>query len=236
MTRPFAAIAALCATVVAGAANAGGIAPAVTPPAPVVVVTPTSPWTGVFAGFNLGYGAGTYAQGIHSLGQNGPDVDVDGMLGAYRVGYNFQRGNQVYGFDLDVGNGPSGKTARGTAGPFWSCNTGDCNVSIDSLVTLRGRFGTLVTPSTLIYGAAGLAAAKYDGGIYNSVQQGGKERAFGYTVGLGAERMFAPRWSAYGEVNYVNLGDLTFGTDGAGNDYKGYGDFGTVKIGVNFHF
>src|SRR5690606_13593376 len=116
----------------------------------------------------------------------------------------------VFGFDVSLSSGIKGKTAIGAVGPDWSCVTGDCNVSVESLLMTRGRYGALINPSTLVYGAAGVAAGRVSGGIYNSVQQG-KSTATGYTLGLGVEHKLNRKVSLYGELNYVDLGTLKFG-------------------------
>jgi outer membrane immunogenic protein len=193
-------------------------------------------WSGNWGGVALGYGSGTYDQGDSAAGEIGPSVDVNGVIASLQFVRNFQQGNAVYGFDVGVSTGPSGTRAVGTDGPDWSCNTGECNVEINSLITMRGRYGLLINPETLAYGAGGLAVGNVEGGIYNSAQQG-SSTAIGYTIGAGLERMFGENRTFFGEVNYVDLGTLDFGTAASpANTYDGDGDFVTVKIGVNFRF
>lgn len=192
-------------------------------------------WTGGWTGVSLGVGAGTYQQGVSEFGEVGVDVDVEGLMIGVQYGRNYQRGNTVFGFDLALTSGIDGITAQGTQGPFWSCNSGDCNVSIDALFTLRGRFGVLINPQTLAYGAGGFAVGQVVGGILNSPQQGTTNTATGYTLGLGVERMIAENITMFGEANYVDLGTLDFGT-GSGATFDGEGDFATIKMGLNFRF
>lgn len=193
-------------------------------------------WSGNWGGVALGYGSGTYDQGDSAAGEIGPSVDVDGVIAGLQFVRNFQQGNTVYGFDVGVSTGPSGVTAQGTLGADWSCFTGECNVDINSLITLRGRYGVLINPETLAYGAGGLAVGNVEGGIYDSEQQG-SSTAVGYTIGAGLERMFGENRTFFGEVNYVDLGTLDFGTAGTpAETYDGVGDFMTVKIGANFRF
>jgi len=193
-------------------------------------------WTGSYFGASIGYGKGTYTQGVSALGQLGVDVSVKDAMFGIRGGYNMQSGNTVYGFDAEISTGIDGITPQGTLGPDWSCNTGDCNVDVKSLLTVRGRYGVLADPKTLIYGAAGIAAGRVSGGIFNSAQQG-SSTAYGYTVGLGIEHQTSDRSTVFGEVNYVDLGTLDFGTGIAPADrFDGRGDFVTIKIGMNFRF
>ncbi|WP_332872495.1 outer membrane protein [Pontibaca salina] len=218
-------------SMVAGFATAGSL----TEPVATAVVTPpatAADWSGPFAGVFVGYGDGSYRQqGLGSLGQV---VDVDDALAGMRIGHNWQNGGQVFGFDVSLSSGIDGSTPRGTPGN-WPCQEGDCNVSIDSLFTLRGRYGGLVAPSTLIYGTAGFASAQIEGGVRNSAQQGSSQ-AHGYTVGLGIEHKFSDRFSVYGEANYIDLGTLEFGIADAKNRFEGKGDFSTILVGLNYHF
>lgn len=199
-------------------------------------------WSGQWGGFALGHGSGSYQQGDfekHQPGvenQLGVEVDVDSILLGLHYERNFQRGNQVLGFDVGLSNGVKGITPMGTAAPYWSCEDGDCNVEIEALLTLRGRYGWLMTPETMIYGAGGLAAGKVEGGIYDSFQQG-SSTAIGYTIGAGLAHMIQPDLMLYAEVNHVDLGTLEFGWgDGPDDTLDGKGDFSTVLIGVNFRF
>ncbi len=209
------------------------------PVAPPLVPVAMVDWSGWYGGASLGYGSGSYDQGVSALNQDGPTVDVDGAMFGLQIGRNFQNGNKVYGFELGASSGIDGIVPQGTPlSTFWFCTSGDCNVDIKALATLRGRFGvTSASGATLFYGAAGVAGARYEGGILNNVQQGETETNFGYTLGAGIEHMLRPNMSVFAEANYVDLGDLTFGQ---GNDptdvYDGLGDFATVKIGFNYHF
>ncbi|WP_114961170.1 hypothetical protein [Tritonibacter mobilis] len=90
-------------------------------------------WSGHYAGAFVGYGGGHYRQGVPPLNQAGVKVSLDDALGGFRYGYKWQKSNLVYGFDLSISSGIDGSTPQGTAGPYWSCNTGACNVSINSL-------------------------------------------------------------------------------------------------------
>jgi outer membrane immunogenic protein len=194
-------------------------------------------WAGSWGGVSLGYGKGTYQQGVSALSQVGPDVDVNDVILGLRYSRNMQSNANVYGFDAEFSNGVDGITAQGTTSPFWSCITGACNVDIKTLLTVRGRYGWLTSPEMLVYGAGGLAIGRVEGGIFNSAQQGDSHTQVGYTVGVGAERMIGASTTIFGEVNYVDLGDLEFGQGVAATDvYDGVGDFATVKLGVNFKF
>lgn len=191
-------------------------------------------WSGQFVGGYLTFGQGSYLQGTES-GLLGVNVDVDGFGGGLRYGQNWQKGAFVFGFDMSLQSGINGITAQGTNGPNLICNSGDCNVSINALATIRGRYGMVFGDGkTMAYGAAGLAVGAIDGGIFDSSQQG-SSTAVGYTAGIGLSRMVTDRISIFGEVNYVDLGDIKFGTF-RGETFLGDGDFATVSIGVDYRF
>ena len=228
-------LAALLATTSFTPALAGSMAEPASDPAAAV---PSSDWSGSYGGLSLGYGSGMYDQGVSALNQDGPNVDVNGAMIGLHYGRNYQNGNTVYGFDIGVSTGVDGTVPVGTWGDFWGCGTGECNVDIEGLVTLRGRYGELTNDgNTLFYGTAGLAAARYVGGIYNSGQQGVTETNIGFTAGVGVEHMLQSNISIFGEANYVDLGTLDFGSGLGINDvYDGEGAFFSARVGVNYHF
>ncbi|MBL9047180.1 MAG: porin family protein [Tabrizicola sp.] len=204
----------------------------------VLMVSPVSAqdWSGQWGGLSLGYGAGSYEQGDVEKGQAGVEVDVDSLLLGLQYQRSFQQGSQVWGFDIGLSNGVKGAVPQGPVPVYWSCDLGDCNVKIEALLTVRGRYGWLWTPETMIYGVGGLAAGKVEGGIQNSFQQG-SSTATGYTIGVGLAHMVRPDLVLYGEINHIDLGTLEFGWgDGPEDTLDGSGDFDTVVIGASFRF
>ncbi len=204
-------------------------------PLTLAATAPTADWSGQFVGGYLTYGEGSYLQGSDT-GRVGVNVDVDGFGLGLRYGQNWQKGTFVFGFDMSVQSGIDGITAQGTGGPNFFCGTGDCNVSINALATIRGRYGMVFGDGkTMAYGAYGLAIGAIDGGIFNARQQG-SSTAVGYTAGIGLSRMVTNRISVFGEVNYVDLGDIEFGAASGNETFLGEGDFATVSIGVDYRF
>ncbi|PVH29726.1 outer membrane protein [Pararhodobacter oceanensis] len=222
------------ATTLATAATASG--PIDVAPPPVVYQMPAAyDWSGTYFGAAIGYSRGTYRLGVSALNQLGPNVEISGATGAAFLGRNWQSGSTVFGVEFDASTGANGITPQGTAGPFWSCNTGNCNVNIDSLFTLRGRVG-VAQNNWLIYGTGGIAHANVSGGILNSAQQGSGS-ATGYVVGLGAEYGLSARSSVRLEYLHYDLGALPFGTGSLPTDrFDGVGDFGTLRLGYSMRF
>lgn len=190
-------------------------------------------WDGSYAGLFLGFADGDYT--LASASGVGPSVSVDGGIFGLTYGRNWQNQNMVYGFEVDISSGPDGITPQGTGGPFWSCVTGDCNASIDHLVTLRGRYGWTSGTAGLFFVTGGLAVGDVSGGILNSVQQG-SGTTVGFTVGLGYEHMVGAQSSVRLDALYVDLGDIPFGTGLGVEEFYGDGDFSMVRLGWNFHF
>lgn len=192
-------------------------------------------WSGHWGGFALGYGSGSYEQGDFEADETGVEVDVDNLILGLHYERNFQRGNHVLGFDVGLSNGLRGTSPQELGPVWWACELGECFVEVEALLTLRGRYGWLMTPETMIYAAGGVAAGKVEGGIYNFTQN--SSTAVGYTIGAGLAHMIQPDLMLYAEVNHVDLGTLDFGPLGTpGDTLDGRGDFSSVLIGVNFRF
>jgi iron complex outermembrane recepter protein len=138
------------------------------------VVTAWS-WAGPYIGGNVGYSAGrSKTTGAFSdatgaaLFATASTENLSGVIGGIQGGYNWQWGNWVAGIEADVQISGEGATPRHVC-PGAACNptiTGfdapvlasfDQGPKLDSFGTLRGRFGTTVTPEVMVYGTGGLA-------------------------------------------------------------------------------
>ena len=199
-------------------------------------------WSGAYYGGGLGFGSGSYEQGVEALDQAGVGVDVSGLIYSGHAGINFQSGAFIIGVDAGLSNGPTGITEQGTTGPIYSCISGDCYVDINMLGTLRGRIGFVTDIRTMVYGAGGIAVAEVEGGIRNSGQEG-SSTATGVTYAVGVERITSPFSTIFAEVGYYDLGTLAFGTNEdidpppvTVDDFTGVGDFVTIRAGINFKF
>jgi outer membrane immunogenic protein len=191
-----------------------------------------------------------------------------GFIGGGQVGWNWQSGALVAGLETDiqwVNSNKSGGFAGGALVPvnfpgelIVSNSTGSSR--LQWLGTFRGRLGYSITPNLLAYGTGGLAY----GGVSSSASVFQQNQPFvpaffstgsssstrlGYTVGGGAEWMFAQNWSAKLEYLYYDLGStttnmtpLTFVQGGLAlrytslpsyqSSYKGH----IVRAGLNYHF
>jgi len=181
-------------------------------------------WTGYYGGVSVGQGFSD-DEGVFDLSPDSAALDTafapgfsgefkDGAVGGLHFGYDEQRGNFVYGIvgDLifsDVGDQQQGRSV--TPATYTIAR------DLDTYGTLRSRAGYLVTPTTLVYGTAGLAFGEVDfsysqpGSGATTTTSGGQDDKIGYAAGLGVERKLSDRLSLSAEYLYVNLG---------GNDYK----------------
>jgi opacity protein-like surface antigen len=137
------------------------------------VVTAWS-WAGPYIGGNVGYSAGrSKTTGAFSdptgaaLFATASTENLSGVIGGIQGGYNWQWGNWVAGIEADVQISGEGATPRYVC-PGAICNPTigfdapvlarfDQGPKLDSFGTLRGRFGTTVTPEVMVYGTGGLA-------------------------------------------------------------------------------
>ena len=218
-------------------------------------------WTGYYIGGNIGYGWGRsenevsvaglppvlFGLSTASLAAGDRDrQDVNGVIGGFQSGYRWQFGTWVMGLESDL-------QASGQKGDELYCNLGGTTCAVASLNashklswfgTSRTNFGFLATPSTLIYGTAGVAygQVKSDynliiGGIpFASVNF--KDVKAGWTAGAGVEFAFAGNWSAKLEYLYMDLGESELTVNVAGVSTRVTRSFTDHigRLGVNYRF
>jgi outer membrane immunogenic protein len=145
-------------------------------------------WQGLYAGVHIGFG------------------DGDGVLGGGQLGYNWQSGSVVYGFEADFAVSSIEEDVR-------ACNGFACahaSASLDWLATVRGRVGFLIDPRILAYATAGFGIASWsaEGGITGcpecSIKLDGRETDF--VFGLGVEGKISDTMST--RVDFLSGGDV----------------------------
>ena len=173
-------------------------------PAVVQTAPSVTNWSGAYVGGSLAYttGSALYCDGD----ANGDDYDCDdpsdglpeptpegGMIGI-TGGYDWQRGNIVYGVAGDLMFGDLSDGVDSSTDPYYGCGSGDarCGLEISSVAMLRGRVG-FATGDFLPYITAGLAVTQatafdnasdpVDGTYTNAV------------IGVGAEYMVSDTMS-----------------------------------------
>jgi len=166
----------------------------------------TVSWVGYYWGIHAG---AANTRGEVRVGGAGYTPDNTAFIGGGQLGYNWQSGNLVYGWEGDI----SGLAGRKTINTY---NTGYLTYRnhIEWLSTIRGRAG-LALGRTMVYMTAGLAIGGTDnlmswsnasccGGTQS---YSGTKTRVGWTVGVGIEHMWDRNWSLGLEALYVDLGD-----------------------------
>jgi outer membrane immunogenic protein len=254
------AIAAATLLPLVGGAMAADIpvkAPYRAPPPPVLL------WTGFYVGANGGYGwdnrtvdftadPNFFAPAI-ALGNLPAQLSPSGRggLGGVQAGFNYQIGAGLVGIEADF----DAADIRGSAA-FLSAN-GNYTTTADrrdtSIGTVRARAGFLPWNSMLLYVTGGLAYGNTKvaisvtptagcGAIPGCLAATSSGMTAGWTVGAGAEWMFAPAWSFKAEYLYIDIGNrsatVVSAFAGAPNFYTGTTNFreNIVRAGINYHF
>src|SRR3981081_3649405 len=136
-----------------GSASAADLRrPAYQPPPPVYS------WTGLYWGGNIGYSWGRAKDEVTLLGVGtfSESQKVDGVIGGFQSGYNYQFGQWVYGWETDIqaSGQKGGSTPQNSALPVTTLTT---DHKLTWFGTSRARLGVLWTPNVLLYGTAGVA-------------------------------------------------------------------------------
>jgi outer membrane immunogenic protein len=164
-------------------------------------------WIGPYIGANAGYEWGTVS--------NSP-TRPSGVAGGIEGGYNWQRGQFVFGGETDLAL----SSASATVGPVEFFNPW--------LGTLRGR-GGFTLGNVLLFGTAGLAYGELHATSAGLSEWHGN---LGWVAGAGVEVGFSHHWSAKAEWLYLDLAGNNFSVTGANNGLSA----NLLRFGVNYHF
>jgi outer membrane immunogenic protein len=182
-------------------------------------------WTGFYIGGHVGGGFG----GDNSI------LGDSRFLGGVQGGADYQFApNWVAGVEAQYSWTSNNNNSLAFPGGFVATSNSD------QLGSVTGRLGYTFGP-TLLYAKGGYA---WKDGNNLAVTTGGVPVAFtttgshrdGYTVGAGAEYMFAPNWSAKLEYMYYNFGSTTFVTPVGLAGARFNDDEHVLKAGVNYRF
>jgi outer membrane immunogenic protein len=178
----------------------------VAPPAPVYS------WSGLYIGANVGYswGRSTYDATIIAAGTVSHAENLNGFIGGFQSGYNYQAGMWVFGYESDIQfSGEKGGSTFPGVIPGATITTDN---KLQWFGTARSRLGFLATPNVLIYGTAGLAYGQVQESATTTITAVGsatatfKDVKAGYAVGGGVEAAFGGGWSGKLEYLYLDLG------------------------------
>ncbi len=145
------------------AAFAGSAIAADLPARPVYKAPPPPPvygWTGFYAGVNLGYSWGKLSNdftvnGIPSTFSEGQQMN--GVIGGFQWGYNWQFGNWVIGTEFGLHDDRSSAAAPTTASNAGCTIYATGSHRLPWVGTGRTRLGLLATPNILLYATGGVA-------------------------------------------------------------------------------
>jgi len=195
-------------------------------------------WTGFYIGATAGGSIGNSDHIDRATGLSDANgYNIKGGMGGGTIGYNWQVGSLVLGFEGDGswGSEYGSDNDIGTVGnPAFLSYTKET-----WLATARLRVGYAVN-NLLFYGTGGYAAAGTEAGIKNTntlaLLASSTSTRSGWTAGGGIEWGFAPNWSAKFELLYSSFDSVAFNTvQGEGPRNVPLNDT-VARFGVNYRF
>jgi len=221
------------------------------------MVDPAYNWTGFYVGLHAGAGSTDgdlttqVTDGFFFADQLTNTFRKTGFIGGGQIGYNYQSGMSVFGFEADASS-LNVKSSFSGLDPFFSGkgNTATLSSSVDWLVTVRGRAGIAATPALLLYVTGGLAVAGVNVSYRNNATAPGTllsnslsvdETRYGWTAGFGTEYALGSNWSVKAEYLRVMLGDTTVNAPfdpatGLTGSIKVSQNIDLIRAGVNYKF
>jgi outer membrane immunogenic protein len=192
-------------------------------------VSPATNWSGFYIGAMGGY-AWSNSVDINGFSFTGDDLQ-GGFFGG-TIGYNWQTMGSQFVFGLEVDAAAASIRDRGFVGAFGAED------KIRSFGSVTGRLGYTVMQSALLYMKGGYAWADNRVSLFGpGFGISDSQLHSGWTIGAGAEWMFAPSWSAKIEYMYADYGRASYFTPLVG---PGILDIGattnSIKGGINYHF
>jgi len=207
--------------------------------APMAAPAPLYNWTGCYIGANIGGAWGNI---------NATDVTTgasisprnSGFAGGGQVGCDYQMNQWVVG----IRNIIDGTSISNGATISDGVISGTVNSHLHWFDALTARAGYLVQPNVLLYGQGGAAWTSWDVTAFNAAgaqvgEISGGNRT-GWTVGAGAEWMFAPHWSVFVEYNFMGFGSRSAATTACVGArcalISAKSDLQNALVGVNYKF
>jgi outer membrane immunogenic protein len=191
---------------------------------------PSYSWAGLYIGGSAGFGTGDTETTIE--GFSIADYEVNGAIFGAHVGYNFQRGNVVFGVEAGI-NGTDMDGSQQILGPLLTSER-----ELDWYATAVARLG-YASGKTLFYGFGGVAWADVTtkvGSILLSDTIDSEDTHVGWTAGLGIEHALSDRFSVRLEYSHVDLGEGDGLLTEVGLDHEVDLKFDAIKIGASYKF
>jgi outer membrane immunogenic protein len=196
-----------------------------------------APWTGFYLGVHAGAAQGSFEVTDFNEHPSRFKDDAPGAFGGGQLGYNFQRGNIVFGVESDLGWMDLVKSRIEPASfPTGGEIQGSVNAGFYGDVT--GRVG-FPDAKTLVYAKGGFAF--YDGDVKvvdtgdTTLGTAKPSTLFGWTIGAGTEYKFTSKWAFKAEYQYFDFGSQTSTMSSHPADrFKTELSAHTVKVGLNY--
>lgn len=138
---------------------------------------------------------------------DGDSEGQDGVTYGAQLGYDFQRGNIVYGIE---GEATDATTSARSYNNFAAGDRFAVEAGRDLYV--GGRIGYMISPVALIYGKAGYTNARVESRYQATTTAANelvdKTNLDGFRLGAGLEYKLTPNTFVKGEYRYSNYGDV----------------------------
>lgn len=173
--------------------------PAVVPLAPVAYN-----WAGTYAGLGVSAGSASHTPGVGAATL--PNSSGIGLSGV--VGYNAQRGNTLFGVELNFGTAQMDGTGPCTNPAF------TCASDIGAIASLRGRIGW-AQDRTMYYVGAGVTAARvtHSTQLLLAAPVADTQTLTGATIALGVEHALNNNGRIRAEIEHTRFGGQNFALD-----------------------
>ena len=171
-------------------------------------------WAGAYGGVHLGFVYADYTNAVPAF--PGPTGDAGSAIGGVQLGYNWQRGETVYGAELDLSLMELEATSAGG------------RMEENNMAALRFRVGQVVG-ETLFYGSLGVAWTEKKSGFTGGPSTTDYDP--GLMVGGGAERWLRDGVTGKLEAFYVDVPKTT-----QPGPIRGGSQNLIFRAGLNLHF
>jgi outer membrane immunogenic protein len=205
--------------------------------APEPMIPAAYDWSGVYVGFNGGWGTASrcFDQFSPLVGSEGCHNISGGFAGA-QAGYRWQMNSLVFGFEAQG----DWADLRGSNVSLLTTNTN--NSRIDAFGLFTGQVGYAWNTALLyVKGGAAVVADRNDifaGGV--SIANTSGDNRWGGAIGGGIEFSFAPSWSAAIEYDHLFISNnntvFTNVNTGAITSDRIHGDADLVSVRVNYRW
>lgn len=214
-------------------------------------VNPNWDWSGVYLGFNGGYGFGNGGV-AGNLGRLGDPVgfstagDPTGAVFGGQIGYNWQAASVVFGVEGDF----DGATIENSGNAVTSsiilpgAPVGvQASSRVNWLASIRGRLGYTWGPGMIYITGGGawdntdIKTLACDTAFVTCASNNFSHTSNGWAGGAGFQWLLTPNWIARAEYLFYGLPNTP--TNGAGfgvNITTGHANFNVIRVGLDYKF